>query len=154
MAALAASIDCGVLVLHPERLRQQILRHGVLRIALHNHRQLADRLVGVANVQQHPGEAGAGFQVVRIDLDGLPECLLRFLLIEERVVRPAQVQRRLAVLGVRRQRLFEVLGGLAVVFLVSLVIELQALVEGSPTAALLRRRRIRILMLTVFSWPG
>ena len=75
------------------------------------------------------------------------------LLVKQRVVRAAQIQRRLAVFRIDLQRLFEMLDGLAVVLRDAFVIDLEALVQfihGGLVAA----ARIRILIDTVASWPG
>ena len=90
---------------------------------------MPDGLVDRAFVQQHAAEAGARLDIIGIDLERLAEVLFGLLLFEEGVVGAAEVQGGLAVGRVLGERLLEVLGGLEVILLEALVVELEALVE-------------------------
>ena len=80
-------------------------------------------------VQQRGGVAGAGLDVVGVVVNGLFEGGERILIFIQRVVHAAQVERRLRVLGIERERGVELVGGALVVGRAAVGVVLDALVE-------------------------
>jgi len=70
-------------------------------VALDHGVQLADGFVERSLIEQHAAEGGARLEIVGLDLDGPPQPLFGVLVLEEIAIHAAQVEGRLAVVGVR-----------------------------------------------------
>ena len=155
IAFRADSIDLRKQRFEPVRLREQRQRDGMLRLPLQHDVELPDGLVDIADIQQHAAIVGVGLQVVGVDLDALSCNTARpFPLRTARCTSAPGRTPPGCTWGRLGKRLLEGFGGLLIVLLEALLIELQCLLSSKSSAALGRRRGIRILMLTAESCPG